>query len=242
MVHPTFLMQWKIFDSISCAFAENCVFGFGNRLILRFNTDIINIGTAPYYGVDPYERPDINEYAPCHQHYHMRGFARFNLKDTVTDEEVVKSSKQSYCVESTTTYQEGPNVPCSSETDCGNQGLEIGWLDRYDRYLDCQWLDVTNLVQTSALNKWYKYFIGVNNGRPIVEYSFLNNHFEFTTFLPCPPDVRGYYELTSFYDTNRTVCCSRPGGAGGFCPAPAGGCASVPAPNPATCQYVVPPE
>jgi len=241
MVHPTFLMQWKIFDSFSCAFGEKCIFGFGNRLILRFNTDIINMGNAPYVGTNLYERPDINEYAACHQHYHMRGFARFNIKDLETGMEAVKSAKQSYCVEATVAYQEGPAVPCTSTSDCGNQGLEIGWLDRYDRYLDCQWLDITNLVETSALNKWYEYFIAVNNGRPIVEYSFLNNHVEFSAFLPCPPDVRGYYDLTTYYDGNRTVCCSRPEGTGDLCPAPGGGCASVPAPSTSTCSYTIPP-
>jgi len=136
MVLPTYLLHWKRFDNLSCAFDEACVFGTGARLILRFNTDIMNIGTASFHGVDIFERPDLAVYAKCHQHPHMKGFAKQEISDPATGEIIVQSSKQSYCVEASLPYQFGTKVPCTSETTCDNQGLEPGMLDRYDKYLD----------------------------------------------------------------------------------------------------------
>jgi hypothetical protein len=51
--------HWRTFD--------NCVFNVGNRLLFRFETKVINIGTASFFAGSPYQRPDLYIYAYCHQ-------------------------------------------------------------------------------------------------------------------------------------------------------------------------------
>lgn len=189
-------------------------------------------------GENVYERPDIVEYAFCHQHPHLKGFAQFffsNPDGTLA----VSSGKQSYCVESTSAYQSGPKVPCSSDFSCGNQGLEPGMYDRYDLYLDCQWLDVTGLVEKGDLNRWFIYHISVNNGRPISEYSYINNAVSFPVFLPCPPPLSGYSLPTKVQFTNTSLCCNRPGGSDNtFCPVTPSVCSGTPIPpRQDSCDY-----
>lgn len=244
MVLPTYLMHWKTFDSLSCTFDEKCVFGVGERLILRFNTDIMNVGTATFHGVDIFGRPDLALYSQCHQHYHMRGFAQHVIVDNTTGLVLIESSKQSYCVESSMQYQFGPKVPCTSDTTCDNQGLEPGMLDRYDKYLDCQWLDVTGLVETQNMNKWHLFFVSVNNGRPIVEYSYVNNQAQFPVFIPCPPTRNVQIEPFTIVQANPQYCCNRPGGYDDFaCPDFTNqepNICSWPQPSPSECSYIIP--
>jgi len=234
-VKDSFTMQWKLFDDLSCAIEEKCVFGQGNRLIVRFNTDIFNIGNKVYKGENVFTRPDILEFASCHQHPHLKGFAQFNFGNE-NGTTAIESGKQSYCVESTGQYQTGPKVPCSSDFGCGNQGLEPGTFDRYDAYLDCQWLDVTKLVENHDLNRWFMYLISVNNGRPIIEYSYLNNAAVFPVFLPCPPSLLGFSYLAQLPVNDTSLCCSRPGGPDPVnCPNT--NCGSKPAPDQSVCDY-----
>ena len=101
MVMPSVLIHWRRFDKLSCTYEENCVFGNGSRLIYRLNTDIMNIGTGEFIGVDQFTRPDIVVYAKCHQHPHMKGFAGNELFYFGNASRAINSSKQSYCVEAT---------------------------------------------------------------------------------------------------------------------------------------------
>jgi hypothetical protein len=243
-VMPTYHMQWRKFDNLSCAIGEGCVFGTGPRLLLRFTTDIMNVGNGMFIGVDAYQRPDIIVWATCHQHYHMRGFARNDLYYQNNKTVAVNSSKQSYCVEANRPYQSGPQTSCTTETSCSNQGLPPGWLDSYNEFLDCQWIDSTILLQRSALSQWYEYRVSVNNGRAIVEYSYINNEMRFPVFVPCAPAATGQVALAQFIAANPVICCTRPGGFDPItCPDPAtighpGLCAHPPA-LPA-CNYTMP--
>lgn len=203
-----------------------------------------NLGNAPFYGVDIYTRPDIAIYAKCHQHPHMKGFAQHVLIDSVTGEVIIQSSKQSYCVEASMQYQFGPKVPCTSNTTCDNQGLEPGMLDRYDKYLDFQWLDITHLVELHQMNKWHSFRVSVNNGRPIVEYSYVNNLIEFPVFIPCPPALNVQIEPFAYLEVNPQICCGRPGGSDPItCPdftLQVPDICSWPQPTSDECSYIIP--
>lgn len=243
-VMPTYNMQWRTFDSLSCALSEKCIFGSGPRLLLRFTTDIMNVGNGNFIGVDPYSRPDIVIWADCHQHNHMIGFARNDLFYLSNNSVAINSSKQSYCVEATARYQSGPQASCTTETSCSNQGLPPGWYDSYNEFLDCQWIDSTLLVERQALNQWYEYRVSVNNGRNIVEYSYINNEMRFPIFIPCAPSASSNTRLNEYIQANPSVCCTRPGGFDPItCPDPEtigypGLCSSPPAAT--TCDYVIP--
>jgi hypothetical protein len=208
-VVPTIDMLWRYFDPLTCALDEKCVSGTGWRLLYRFTTDIHNIGTKIYTSESPFVRPDLHVWATCHGHYHMEGFAGFLLYD-LDGTLVSTNAKRSYCIESSTVYQSGPNVFCSSEFSCDAQGLEPGWTDRYSRDLDCQWIDVTELYHQDRLGRWYSYFVGVNQRRLITEYSVTNNDVVFPVFLPCAPSIRDSIDYAAYLAANPAVCCGFP--------------------------------
>ena len=140
-------------------------------------------------------------------------------------------------------YQTGPKVPCTTQADCQNQGLPQGWLDRYNRFLDCQWIDSTLLVENRAANKWYDYHISVNNGRRIVEYSYHNNRFDFPLFVPCPPAGNNQIVIQEYIAAHPEVCCSRPGGFNSVtCPNPGPAVCNSPAATltSTACDYTIP--
>ena len=72
---------------------------FSQYLLFRFDTNVINIGTASYYAPSPYDRPDLLIYAQCHQHYHEDGFAFYWLSFVENNTVALQSLKRSYCVE-----------------------------------------------------------------------------------------------------------------------------------------------
>lgn len=74
------LFHWKFFADNSCALKE-CIDGAGWRLIMRFETNTVNMGTAPFFQQDPFRRPDLLVWDPCHQHYHTDDFALYTLKN-----------------------------------------------------------------------------------------------------------------------------------------------------------------
>jgi len=231
-VLPTLVYHWRNFDNTSCAIQETCVFNTGNRLLLRFATNVINIGNGYYWAESPYVRPDLFVYAFCHQHYHENGFAFYWMTYPENDTVALQSLKRSYCVETSGAYQTGPKNPCTSNVTCSMQGLEPGNYDSYGSDLDCQWLEVTYFYQTNAINRWYLYNIAVNQHRSIIEYSHMNNLIEYPVFLPCAPSELNAIIYSEFLAANPEVCCFRPGGLDPtFCPGPAGGCANAKLPT-----------
>jgi hypothetical protein len=139
-VSPSILMHWRDFDTTSCAIGEGCVFQKGSRLLFRFDTNVINMGTADYIAPSPFDRPDLLIYAECHQHYHEDGFAFYYLTFPDNNTVALQSLKRSYCVVTSGVYQTGPKNPCSSNGTCDSQKLEPGNFDSYTSDLDCQWL------------------------------------------------------------------------------------------------------
>jgi len=64
---------------------------------------------------------------------------------------VLTGRKQAYCMEDTQRVVAGPDVACSKEFDCSNQGIQRGWSDLYGNTLDCQcWTSPTLPRATTA--------------------------------------------------------------------------------------------
>lgn len=163
-----------LFDTVSvaegsCALAEECVGGVGERRVMRFSVEAINQGFADLVVPPPPERPDLFEFSPCHGHYHFSGFAEYALLDTA-GEVVLTGRKQAYCMEDTEQVVQGPDVPCAKRYTCDDQGIQRGWGDLYGNTLDCQWLDITGLPPGE-----YRLEVSLNPGRNFQEGSFDNN-------------------------------------------------------------------
>ena len=127
----------------SCFREEGCLTGYGPRTVVRFDTEFSNIGEKDYYiGVPPANTSQSTvqwEYDECHQHWHYEGYARYLLFDQEGNE-IPIGFKNGFCV---VDLECPPNIP--AKYTCGQQGLTAGCADIYDYYLDCQWIDITDL-------------------------------------------------------------------------------------------------
>jgi hypothetical protein len=136
---------------------------------MRFSVEAINQGFADLVVPPPPERPDLFEFSPCHGHYHFSGFAEYALLDSA-GEVVLTGRKQAYCMEDTIQVAQGPDVGCSKVYDCYNQGIQAGWSDLYGNTLDCQWLDITDVLPGN-----YRLQVSLNPTRSFQEVTFDNN-------------------------------------------------------------------
>ena len=130
------------FRPTDCALAEEdlCVGASGKRSLLRFDVAIPNIGNADFFLGSPTNNA-LFVYSPCHHHYHLIGFARYELFDT-NQAVVLTGRKQAFCLEDFERYSSSAGP---AKYTCGFQGITVGWQDVYGKYLDCQWLDVTGI-------------------------------------------------------------------------------------------------
>jgi hypothetical protein len=129
------------FKPNDCAVQEGCVGANGRRKLLRFATATPNIGSADVFLGAPQDHPELFVFSPCHQHYHLDGYASYELLDS-TGQLVLRGRKQAFCLMDENQYSPdaGPR-----KYDCTNQGISVGWEDVYGSDLDCQWLDVTQV-------------------------------------------------------------------------------------------------
>jgi hypothetical protein len=172
-----------LFDTVhvpptSCAIVENCVGGTGDRKVLRFSVEAVNQGQVTLQVPPPDTRPDLFTYSTCHGHYHFQGFASYELLDK-DGKVVLTGRKQAYCMEDTVQVMPGPEVACSKQYDCSNQGIQAGWSDLYGNALDCQWLDITDTPSGA-----YSLRVTLNPGRTFQETSFDNNTATVPVTLP----------------------------------------------------------
>ena len=145
-----FVSQMEIVDRLftegSCAIEEGVVGGTGYRRLLRFDTVVMNSGNGDLVVGD---RSDPNnqyaewfEFAPCHGHYHIRGFSNYELLNTARTV-VVAGHKQGFCFEDSFKYDGGK----SNGYNCGFQGITSGWGDWYYKQLTGQWIDITGVPE-----------------------------------------------------------------------------------------------
>jgi hypothetical protein len=136
----------RFFDDGTCALFEGAVGGTGYRRLLRFDTVVMNGGDGDLVVGDrsdpnnPYR--DAFEFAPCHGHYHIKGFSSYDLLDS-HGATVVAGHKQGFCFEDSFKYDGGK----SNGYHCGYQGITSGWGDWYYKQLTGQWIDITGIPE-----------------------------------------------------------------------------------------------
>src|SRR5262249_22483674 len=73
-----------------------------------------------------------------------------------------------------------PPTP-SSFFNCSNQGIHRGYQDIYSSFLDCQWIDVTDVPPGQ-----YILSVTVNYGRAVAELDYSNNEVRVPVTIPDP--------------------------------------------------------
>ena len=151
----TLAQQWVVRDenlrASFCSVQEGEVTP-GVHRIIRFTVMTPNIGDADIFHGDPNDHIAANdglyEFASCHNHYHFRHYAQYELIDPATNR-VWKAAKRGFCMLDT-----DPNPPAlvgdeqprdPNFRDCGlvgvpgNQGISHGWTDTYRFFLGGQY-------------------------------------------------------------------------------------------------------
>lgn len=166
------------------------------RVILRFSNTVANIGEGPIdlrgratdeaqrylvsqlmrhttyqYQVEPVDEHIV--FHPHHNHWHLEGFARYELWSMTSDgylQEVLNlQGKVSYCL------LDGHRMEGSSRatyTTCNprRQGISVGWSDTYTWDLSGQW------VELSGLEDGYYALRSVANPRAVLRETSLDNN------------------------------------------------------------------
>lgn len=164
-----------------CVWLEGCVDGPGERTVLRFDTSTPNQGSRDLVMGVPSNHPDLFHFSECHGHHHFDGYAFYELLD---DEEnvVATGHKQAFCLMDTGAWAEGFG---DGMRWCGNQGISMGYQDDYGRFLDCQWIDITDVDAGD-----YTLHIAVNlpdeesGVARLVERDYSNNEFWSDVTIP----------------------------------------------------------
>ena len=114
----------------------------GEHQLVRFTVSTPNIGDADLAVGDPNEHIAANdglfEFATCHNHYHFRHYALYELIDPATGH-VWKAAKRGFCMIDIEKVQgftgDADNkrhfTSCGAVGIPGNQGISKGWADVY---------------------------------------------------------------------------------------------------------------
>ena len=145
-VQATVVFHTQQFKPNDCAVVEGCVSGTGKRKLMRFDVQTPNIGAADLYLGSPINNP-LFVFSPCHGHYHLLGYALYDLLNVngtpvVVNGHNVVGHKQAFCLLDSVQINPSAGPP---KYTCSNQGISAGWSDVYDASLDCQWIDVTGV-------------------------------------------------------------------------------------------------
>lgn len=172
---PTIGSSWVIYNETvppGCTAEEGEVVP-GEHRTLRFTVTTPNIGTADVAIGDPNKHFDPNgdgnsadsdglfEFASCHQHYHFRHYAIYELLPVNADGTLgaaITAAKRGFCMIDVVPYKNDASSPkawvyrsCGRPPSGGvpgvpgNQGISTGWGDQYFKHLAGQFFVVDDL-------------------------------------------------------------------------------------------------
>ena len=183
----------------NCWVAENCLTGYGNRTVLRFTTDIRNVGITDYYIGSPSTHPGQFNTANCHGHAHYEGYAEYVLYPTVGNR-IPVGFKNGFCV---------MDLDCPSgipaKYGCSNMGITAGCGDIYSRGLDCQWIDITDVPTGDYILAAKVNWDQSPDALGRIEMNYLNNWVQ--VCLRVYTDSNGLKQYSKYPNCNPYVDC-----------------------------------
>jgi hypothetical protein len=153
------------FEPASCEVQEGMIEA-GERRLLRYTTEIRNVGGLDMVMPDPEGNPFF-EYQECHGHYHFKGFAASRLLD-LEGNELRVGRKVSFCLLDTNRWDRASTT--RPRYTCSAQGIQAGWGDAYDSGLPGQWIEIGDLAPGN-----YQLELTVNPDGILAETNYENN-------------------------------------------------------------------
>ena len=166
---------------LKCAQEEKCLARsaeglprYALRSLLKFDSLTMNYGRADF---KPNLQSEDYLWHSCHQHFHS--FERFVDYDILSQLgfRVADGHKASFCLEDsicdTGSYR---RFSCSR-----GQGISVNCGDLYRNYLDCQWIDVSDVRSGRYIIRQF-----VNPSRESFESDYLNNEIRCVIDLDAP--------------------------------------------------------
>lgn len=143
LIRQDTLLQSLRLDTIHsedlCLIQEGCLRGYGVRSLLRFTTQIHNIGERDYYIGKPSYNNTQFTWNNCHNHFHYDSYAEY-LVINETGKRMPIGFKSGLCI---TDFGCEPGY--NPKYSCDNMGISAHCNDAYWSELKCQWIDVTDL-------------------------------------------------------------------------------------------------